>query len=341
MGPHAFADVRHRRCAASPCTDTPPGCTGRSIGRMAESARAVYGAMAANLAIAITKFTVAGITGSSAMLSEGVHSLVDSGDSLLLLVGLKRSQRPPSEDHPFGHGKELYFWSLIVAVLIFGLGGGVSIYEGVQHMRAPEPVRDALWNYVVLACAAVFESISLAIGLRQFRRERSGRPFWQALRGSKDPATFTVIAEDGAALAGLGIAALGVWSSAALGIPELDGAASVAIGILLAGVAVLLIRESRGLLVGEGIRPETARAIRAIAGEEPGVQAVGPILSMYIGAQEALVTMEITVRGDCTADTVAQAIRRIEQRVRERFPTVRRIYVEPVDLARGPGPQGA
>lgn len=302
---------------------------------MAESSRAVYGAIAANVAIAATKFVVAGLTGSSAMLSEGVHSLVDTGDGLLLLVGLRRSRRPPSPDHPFGHGKELYFWSLIVAVLIFGLGGGVSVYEGIQHIRTPEPMRDAFWNYVVLAFAAVFEGASLCIGLRQFMQQNPGRPFWQALHNSKDPTTFTVIAEDSAALAGLVIAALGVWSSQAFGIPELDGAASLLIGVLLAGVAVLLIRESRGLLVGEGIQPATAKAIRAMATEEPVVAEVGAVLSMYIGAQEALVTMEITPRDGTSAAEAAHAIRRIEQRVRERYPTIRRIYIEPVPLARG------
>src|SRR6476469_9117565 len=166
---------------------------------MADSKIAVYGAIAANVAIAVTKFIVAGVTGSSAMLSEGVHSLVDTGNGLLLLVGMKRSQRPASAAHPFGHGKELYFWSLIVGVLIFGLGGGVSVFEGIQHMRNPEPMGDPFWNYVVLALAAVFESISLAIGLRQFRRENPGQSFWHALSISKDPSTFTVIAEDSAA----------------------------------------------------------------------------------------------------------------------------------------------
>ncbi|MBE7940377.1 MULTISPECIES: cation diffusion facilitator family transporter [Ramlibacter] len=302
---------------------------------MAESATAIYGAMAANLAIAVTKFAVAGVTGSSAMLSEGVHSLVDTGDSILLLVGLHRSRRAPSADHPFGHGKELYFWSLIVAVLIFGLGGGVSVYEGVQHIRAPEPLADPFWNYVVLACAAVFESISLGIGLRQFLRQHAGQPFWKALRSSKDPSTFTVIAEDSAALAGLAIAAAGIAASQALGMPELDGVASLLIGVLLAGVAILLIRQSRGLLVGEGIRPETAAAIREIAHQEPGVTGVGPILSMYVGAGDALVTMDLTLREHCSAGEVTQTIRRIEQRVRERFPTLRRIYIEPVAALTG------
>jgi len=217
---------------------------------MAESRIAIYGAIGANLAIAATKFAVAGVTGSSAMLSEGIHSAVDTCNGVLLLVGTWRSELPASDEHPFGHGKELYFWSLIVAVLIFGVGGGVSFYEGVLHVREPTPLTDPFWNYVVLGAAALFEGISFAIALRQFRREARGRPLWQALRGSKDPTTVTVLAEDSAALAGLAIAAVGVYASHVLDRPEVDGMASIAIGLLLAGVAVLLVRESRSLLVG-------------------------------------------------------------------------------------------
>ncbi len=195
---------------------------------MAESKIAVYGAIAANVAIATTKFIVAGVTGSSAMLSEAVHSTVDTGNGLLLLVGMHRSERPASRAHPFGHGKELYFWSLIVAVLIFGLGGGISMYEGVQHMRAPEPLTDPFWNYMVLGAAALFEGASFFVALRQFRSETKGRPFWRALHTSKDPSIYTVLAEDGAALLGLALAAGGVYASHALDMPVLDGAASVA-----------------------------------------------------------------------------------------------------------------
>src|SRR5512139_46369 len=231
----------------------------------AESPLAVYGAIGANLAIAATKFTVAAFTGSSAMLSEAIHSTVDTGNGLLLLWGLRQSRQPASELHPYGHGRELYFWSLIVAVLIFGLGGGVSFYEGVMHLRHPAPLHEPFWNYVVLGAAALFEGISFTIAWREFRGEVRGRPLWQALRSSKDPTTYTVLAEDGAALAGLFIAAVGIWLAHAFDRPELDGAASMLIGLLLAGVAVLLVREARGLLVGEGIRPETAEAIHQIA----------------------------------------------------------------------------
>jgi cation diffusion facilitator family transporter len=298
---------------------------------MAESRIAIYGAIAANVAIAVTKFVVAGITGSSAMLSEGIHSAVDTFNGVLLLVGLKLSQRPATDEHPFGHGKELYFWSLMVAVLIFGLGGGVSFYEGVQHIRHPEPLTDPMWNYIVLAAAALFEGASFFIALRQFRGQSRGRPFWNALHASKDPSTYTVLAEDGAALAGLAVAALGIYLSHRLEIPEIDGAASVVIGVLLAGVAVLLVRESRGLLIGEGIRPETARDIRALALAQPHVHGVGRILSMYMGPDEVLVTIDLDFDAGTGTDEAATAITVIQKQVRARYPMIKRLFIEAGD----------
>jgi cation diffusion facilitator family transporter len=296
----------------------------------AESKFALYGAIAANVAIAVTKFAVAAITGSSAMMSEAIHSLVDTGNGALLLVGVRRSQQPATQQHPFGYGKELYFWSLIVAVLIFGLGGGISFYQGVLRVRDPHPLENAFWNYIVLACAAVFEGASFALSMRQFARERGDTPFWEALHTSKNPATYTVIAEDSAALAGLAIAAAGVYASHRLHMPRLDGVASMAIGLLLAGVAVLLIRESRGLLIGEGIRPDTAVAIRQLVAAEPGVVEVGHLLSMYVGPDEALLTFEVVFDADVPASDIAATIRHVEQAIRERFHTLRRIYIEPV-----------
>ena len=295
---------------------------------MAESKVAIYGAIAANVAIAITKFIVAGMTGSSAMLSEAVHSTVDTGNGLLLLVGLHRSKRPASRDHPFGHGKELYFWSLIVAVLIFGLGGGISMYEGVQHMRRPEPLTDPYWNYVVLGAAALFEGTSFFIALRQFRSEAKGRPFWRSLHTSKDPSVYTVLAEDGAALLGLLLAAAGVYASHALDMPVLDGAASVAIGVVLAGVAVLLIRESHGLLIGEGIQRETADAIVALAQAHASVVRALPPLSMYLGSDEVLLAMDVEFVAGTSADTVVGTIEAIEREISERYPRINRIYIE-------------
>ncbi len=295
---------------------------------MAKSKVAIYGAIAANVAIAVTKFVVAGMTGSSAMLSEGIHSAVDTFNGVLLLVGLKLSQRPATLEHPFGHGKELYFWSLIVAVLIFGLGGGVSFYQGVQHVQHPEPMQDPLWNYIVLGAAAVFESSSFVIALREFRGQAGDTPFWEALHRSKDPTTYTVLAEDAAALVGLLVAALGIALSHHFDKPELDGAASLIIGLLLAGVAVALVRESRGLLIGEGVRPETARAIRSIALEQPKVRDVGRVLSMYIGPDDVLVTMDLDFEDGTTAVDAAAAIAAVERQVRERYPMIKRLFIE-------------
>jgi len=304
---------------------------------MAESRIAIYGAIGANIAIAITKFVVAGITGSSAMLSEGIHSSVDTFNGVLLLVGLRLSKRPASVEHPFGHGKELYFWSLIVAVLIFGLGGGVSFYEGIEHIRHPEPLGDPTWNYVVLAAAAVFEGTSFLIALRQFRAQAGGTPFWQALDRSKDPTTYTVLAEDAAALAGLAVAALGIYLGHRFDMPVFDGAASMVIGLLLAGVALLLIAQSRGLLIGEGVRPETARAIRELAMAQPSVEEVGRVLSMYIGPDQVLAIVDVNFKDDTDTGDAAEAIAAIERQVRARFPMIKRLFIEaseaPPDLA--------
>jgi cation diffusion facilitator family transporter len=295
---------------------------------MARSNIAVYGAIAANVAIAATKFVVAGVTGSSAMLSEGVHSIVDTFNGVLLLVGVRLSQRPATPEHPFGHGKELYFWGLIVAVLIFGLGGGLSFYQGLQQVRHPEPMQHVGWNYVVLAFAFAFEGGSFTIALRQFMKEKGKAPFWEALHRSKDPTTYTVLAEDGAALCGLVVAVVGIALSEHYGNPRFDGAASIVIGLLLAGVAVALVQESRGLLIGEGVRPETARAIREIALRQPHVRDAGRILSMYIGADEALVTMDLEFDDDTPAADAADIITEVERQVRARYPMIKRLFIE-------------
>lgn len=262
------------------------------------------------------------------MLSEGIHSAVDTFNGILLLVGLKLSQRPATPAHPFGHGKELYFWSLIVAVLIFGLGGGLSIFEGVQHIVDPVPMRDPKWNYVVLAAAALFEGTSFTIALRIFLREKGDRPFWASLHASKDPTTYTVLAEDAAALAGLAVAAIGIFISHRYDMPQADGAASVAIGALLAGVAVLLIREARGLLIGEGIRADTAAAIRELIGRHPLVRRVGPMLSMYIGPDEVLLTLDVEFDPKASAGDISTAVKSLEAEIRSRFDKITRIYIE-------------
>ena len=289
---------------------------------------AVYGTIAGNVAIAVMKFAGAAMTGSSAMLSEAIHSTVDSGNGLLLLLGLRLSRRPADERHPFGNGKELYFWSLIVAVLIFGVGGGVSAYEGILHIRHPAPLHNAFWNYIVLGAAALFESSSLALALHQFYRQKEDTPFWAALRKSKDPAVYTVMAEDGAALLGLGAAALGIWGSQRWNIPALDGAAAIVIGVLLAGVASLLIYQSRRLLVGEAVDTEMAAEIQCIATAEAKVLRAAWPLTMYFGPDDVLLALDAQFHAGVSAEEVQHAVNRMEGRIRTRFPQVQRIYIE-------------
>ena len=276
----------------------------------------------------VGRLVVAAITGSSAMLSEGIHSAVDTGNGVLMLIGTRLSERKATPEHPFGHGKELFFWSLIVAVLVFGLGGGLSMLEGIQHIMNPASMRDPKWNYFVLFAAAIFEGTSFTVALRVFLREKGDRPFWAALHASKDPMTYTVLGEDFAALAGLAVAALGIFISHYYNLPQADGAASIAIGVILAGVAVLLIREARGLLIGEGIRPDTAAAIRELLGRHPLVRSVGPLLSMYIGPEQVLLTLDVEFDPKASAASISKAVRSLEQEIRARFDKITRIYIE-------------
>ena len=288
----------------------------------------VYGAIAANIAIAITKFIAAGFTGSAAMLAEGIHSVVDTLDGALLLLGMRRARRGPTADHPFGHGKELFFWSLIVAVLIFGMGGGVSIFSGVYFLIHPRALGSPGWNYAVLAASALFDGASFAISLRQFLKEKSERPFWNALHASKNPAVYTVIAEDGAALGGVAAAALGVFLSHWLDDPAYDAAASIVIGCILCTVAVVLVHEARGLLVGEGVRPETAEDIRRIALSEAGVTGAARPLSMYMGPEEVLLALRVDFAPSGSAGQLDKAVAAIKHRIRAKYPRMKRIYVE-------------
>jgi len=295
---------------------------------MAESKLAVFGAIAANVAIAAMKFAGAAATGSSAMLSEGIHSLVDSGDGVLLLVGMRLANRPADERHPFGYGKELYFWSLIVAVLIFGVGGGVSIYEGILRLLDPRPMEDAGWSYAILGAAAVFEGSSLALALRQFKRSIGDEPFWESLRTSKDPTLYTVMAEDSAALAGLAAAAIGVFGSHTLQMPAFDAGASIVIGLLLCAVSTLLIVQALKLLVGEAVDTEVAEAIRAIAQGETSVHRAGWPLTMHLGPDDVLLALDAEFKTGVPAEEVSRAVNRIEDAIRRRFPEIGRIYIE-------------
>jgi len=323
-----------RPAASSPAAKGAPGAAAdagavrRAAFGMAESKLAVFGAIAANVAIAAMKFAGAAATGSSAMLSEGIHSLVDSGDGVLLLVGMRLASRPADERHPFGYGKELYFWSLIVAVLIFGVGGGVSIYEGVLRLLDARPLDDAGWSYAILGAAAVFEGASLAVAVRQFKKSIGDAPFWESLRTSKDPTLYTVMAEDSAALAGLAAAAIGVFGSHTLRMPAFDAGASIVIGLLLCGVSTLLIVQARKLLVGEAVDTDVAEAIRAIAQGEPSVHRAGWPLTMHLGPDDVLLALDAEFKTGVPAEEVARAVNRIEDAVRQRFPEIGRIYIE-------------
>lgn len=293
-----------------------------------ESKTAVYAALIGNALIAVTKFGGAAVTGSSAMISEAVHSTVDTGNQLLLLLGMSRSRRPADSEHPFGHGKELFFWSLIVAVLIFGVGGGISAYEGILHIRNPTPLEDPYWNYIVLGFAFVFEGASLAVALHSFSKQKGELSFWNAFRRSKDPSTYTVVLEDSAALTGVIVAACGVFASHALNMPVLDGVASIIIGLLLAAVASVLVYEAHGLLIGEAVDTATAEEIRRIATEQPEVEAAAQPLTMYLGPDEVLLNLNLKFNSETSAADIAVAIGELEERIRERFPAIRQIFIE-------------
>lgn len=296
---------------------------------------AIYGAMVANLAIAATKFVAAGFTGSSAMISEGIHSVVDTGNQLLLLLGIRRSRKPPDAGHPFGHGMELYFWSLVVAMLLFGVGGGMSVYEGITHLLHPHPLEDATWNYASLGIAFVFEGISWMLAMRQLRPLIRERGVWRALRTSKDPSILILFFEDSAALVGLVIAFLGVFLGHLWRTPVADGIASILIGLLLAGVASLLVHESKGLLLGESADPEVLRDIRAIVDADPAVDKAGYPLTMHLAPEEILLNLEIDFRRGLPPGRITESIIRLEQEIRRRHPEMRRIFIEARALGDG------
>jgi cation diffusion facilitator family transporter len=293
---------------------------------------AIYGALAANLVIAVTKFVAAGVTGSSAMLSEGIHSLVDTGNEILLLLGLKKSRKPADVGHPFGHGKELYFWSLIVAVALFGVGGGMSVYEGITHLQHPHLLKNVAWSYGVLGCAFVSEGVSWVLSIRPLLPEIRKEGLWKAVRTSKDPSILTVLFEDSAALAGLIVAFCGVALGQWLGTPHADSIASIVIGLILAGVALFLVYQSKRLLLGESADPAVVEDIRALARAIPAVVEVQRPLTMHLGPDEVLLNLEIDFRPDATAAQITSAIERLERDVRERHPEIGRIFIEAKSL---------
>jgi cation diffusion facilitator family transporter len=294
--------------------------------------KTIFAAIGANLAIAITKFIAAAITGSSAMLSEGIHSSVDTVNELLLLLGIHLSKKPPDKNHPFGHGQELYFWSLIVAILVFSVGGGMSIYEGISHLLHPHPLEDPMWNYIVLGLAIVFEGFSWSVAWKEFQPQKGKQSTWQAIRTSKDPTVFTVLFEDSAALLGLIVALSGIFFGHLFNNPYLDGAASIVIGLILAVIAVVLAYESRGLLLGESANSSTVASIREIAASDPAVEGVMRVLTMHFGPHEILLNLEIQFHKTLSAEEVASAVERIEKTICKKYPYIKNIFIEAQSL---------
>lgn len=293
----------------------------------AESKKIIYAALAGNTLIALTKFVAAGLTGSSAMLSEGVHSLVDTGNQLLLLHGLRRSQLPPDGRFPFGYGKEVYFWSFVVAILIFGLGAGVSIYEGVLHCLDPSPLESPLINFVVLGLALLFEGVAWTMALRQFRRDKGDMGYVRAVRRSKDPSLVVVLFEDSAAMAGLLAAFVGVGLYALTGNHYYDGGASIVIGLILAATATWLAVETKGLLIGEGAMPEVVARLRQIVAETPEAVGCGRVLTMHLGPDHVLVNLEVDFDDALGAAQVEAAVDRLDRRIKAELPLVKSLSI--------------
>jgi|SRR6478735_3723692 len=298
-----------------------------------ESRWVIYGALAANAAVCVAKFTAALLSGSAALLSEGIHSLADTGNEILLLLGLRRSQKPADSSHPYGYGKEQYFWSLIVALVLFSVGGGTSIYEGVRRLMHPQRVEHSLANYVVIGVAFVFESGSLWLGIRNLRARQSEGSLLSAIQRSKDPSVFTVVAEDIAAIAGLVAAFIGVLTSDLFDAAWCDAVGSIAVGATLCVVAFFLASESHKLLVGESGSQELLDHVQRITREDPSVKSVGETLSMQLGPEQVLINLTVEFEpGTCSTD-LPGAIQRLERRIREAHPEITRLYVEASSLA--------
>ena len=298
-----------------------------------ESGSSIYLSIACDLAIAVSKFIAAVFTGSSAMLSEGVHSVVDSCNGFLLLWGKRASAKRADAEHPFGYGMELYFWTFVVTVLIFGMGGGVSIYEGVQRLMNVSEIQEAKWSYAVLAFSAVFEGVTIRVAMREFRQLEKQGGFWRSLRATKDLTVVTVLLENAAALVGLAIAFLGIFLGNLLHMPCLDGVASILVGLTLAAVAVVLAIETKGLMIGEGATKEILQRIRQIAEREAGVVRAGAPLTMYFGPQSVLLALDVEFDKRLSAAEVTSVVDSLERNIRSQYPKIQRIFIEAESLS--------
>jgi cation diffusion facilitator family transporter len=292
------------------------------------SKKAIYAALVGNSLIAVTKFSAAVVTGSSAMLSEGIHSLVDTGNQVLLLYGLRRAQQPADSQFPFGHGKEIYFWSFVVAILIFAVGSGISIYEGIRHILHPASITDSFINYIVLGLAMVFEGFAWTYALIEFRKQKGEYGYFEAVRRGKDPTLFVVLFEDSAAMLGLLVAASGIALAELTGIAYFDGAASVVIGLILGATAIWLAYETKGLLIGESANARVVEGIRQLAVAEQEVEQINEVLTMHMGPDFVLLNLSVQFRDAATAPEIEAAVRRMEHAIKVRYPEVKRIFIE-------------
>ena len=292
------------------------------------SIKAIIAALVGNSLIAISKFIAASYTGSSAMFSEAVHSVVDSGNQLLLLYGIKRSKKPADSKHPFGYGKELYFWSFVVAILIFGLGAGICFYEGIHKISSPQPVTNPMINYTVLGLAIIIEAWTCWVAATEFKKSKRDLGWVKAIRRSKDPALFTVLFEDTAALLGLLVALIALTLSEFLNLPVLDAVASIIISIILAVTAGFLAFECKGLLTGEGAREEVVKGINQIIDESQGIKHVNEVLTLHLGPQDVLLNVSLDFEDDLSSGEVEEAISALESRIKEMFPEIRRVFIE-------------
>ncbi len=292
------------------------------------SKKVIYAALVGNGLIAITKFAASVYTGSSAMLSEAIHSVVDTGNQGLLLYGLKQARRPADRSHPFGYGRELYFWAFVVALLIFSVGAGVSIYEGINKVLHPHEVTNPYINYIVLGVSMLFESYPLTIAIKEFNKVRGDTPILTAVRQSKDPALFTVLFEDVAAMSGLMIAMIGLLIAEYFDLPWMDGVASIGIGILLATVAILLCYETKALIIGEAASQEVIDGVHGIASANPTVMVINELRTMHMGPHDILLALSLDVDNDRPAGDIEDAIYDIENAIKAQYPDITRVFIE-------------
>jgi cation diffusion facilitator family transporter len=293
------------------------------------SKRVVYAALLGNLLVALVKFGAAWWTGSSAMLSEAIHSLVDTSNQGMLLYGIHRAALPPDDRHPLGYGRELYFWSFIVALQMFMLGAGVTFYEGLDHVRDPHPIVDPFVSYIVLGCAALFEGTTFVIALRNFRKAKGDLGYFEAAQRSKDPPAFIVLFEDSAALIGIAIALLGTLAADRLALPALDGVASIGISLVLAATAIVLARESKELLIGEPASPRVAASILDIVRQQPGVERANLVFTIHLAPDQIVVALSVEFSDSLTTSEIEERIVTIERAIREAHSDVFAVFIKP------------